>query len=66
MSRHSRANSPDVRGQGAMDGEIDERTDEELMKSGSESFKCIQALLKLFMNKQAHEQISVNTFDRDD
>ena len=34
------------------------------MRSNSESFKCIEALLKLFMTKQAHEQIKIENASR--
>ena len=32
-----------------------------LLKSNSESYKCIEALLKLFMNKRAYESIRIKT-----
>ena len=33
---------------------------EQLKRSDSESYKCIEALLNLFMNKRAYEQIKMS------
>lgn len=35
-----------------------------MVKSESESYKCIQALLNLFMNKQAYQQIKISKPER--